>query len=147
MKIQTKYFGEIEIEEGMVIQFPNGVLGFPNSSRLVMIDMPDNPSFKFLQDIHNPYVSFLTVSPWDFFNDYEMDIKDEELAAIGIAEETEKEFSAHLIVTLGKSFEQSTANLLAPIVINVTDKLGRQFILDGHDYGTKHKLVSEGSGD
>ena len=147
MKIQTKYFGEIEIEEGMIIEFPEGVLGFPNSSSFVMLEMPDNPSFKFLQDVHNSYVSFLTVSPWDFFKDYEMDINDEELAAIGIAEDKDKEFSAHLIVTLGKTFEQSTANLLAPIMINITDKLGKQFILEGHDYGTKHKLLPEGSGE
>lgn len=147
MKIQTKYFGEIEIEEEMTIQFPNGVLGFPNSSKFVMIDMPDNPSFKFLQDIHNSYVSFITVSPWDFFKDYEMDINDDELAAIGITEGSDKVFAAHLIVTLGKSFEQSTANLLAPIMINATDKLGKQFILEDHDYGTKHKLVPEGSGE
>lgn len=145
MKINTKYFGEIEIYEDAVVNFPAGLLGFEESREFVVIDLPDNSHYKFLQDINNSYVSFVMINPWDIFQDYDIELSDTELEKIKI-ESVEDQFSVYTIVTLGKTFDKSSVNLVAPVVINNTHKLGRQLIVENSDYTTKHPLRVEGLG-
>ena len=144
MQIQTKYLGEIEISKEQILSFPNGILGFEDSREFVLLDVPDNPYFKFLQDIKNSYISFLLTNPWDFFKDYDVELPDEELLKIQINPTTENQMVIYTVVTLGQSFKDSTSNLLAPIVINLSSKEGRQFILNDSLYNTRHSLFSEG---
>lgn len=147
MKIETKYLGEIEINEEDIIVFPNGLLGFESSRDFVLLDVPDNPTFKFLQDIKNSYVSFLLMNPWDFFKDYDVDLPDEELMKIDIDPKGENNMVIYNVITLGKEFKNSTGNLLAPIVINLSNRQGRQFILNDSQYITRHRLFPEGKGE
>lgn len=144
MNIQTKYLGELDIDEGKILIFPNGILGFENSKEFVLLDLPENPYFKFLQDIKNSYVSFLLINPWDFFKDYDVNLADEELKKIGIFEKEENNMAIFSVVTLGSSFKDSTGNLLAPIVINLSERRGRQLVLNDSVYTTRHKLFPEG---
>jgi len=144
--ISTKYLGNISIEDENIINFPNGILGFESSKRFVMIDFPNNALFKFLQDIDNENVSFVLINPWDFFEDYEIDIPDKELDTIDLNPEIENTLEIYSIVTLGSSLKESTANLLAPIIINIKSKLGKQYVLTYTPYTTKHKLIAEGAG-
>ncbi|MBC7087513.1 MAG: flagellar assembly protein FliW [Tissierellales bacterium] len=145
--ISTKYLGNISIEDENIINFPNGILGFENSKRFVMIDFPNNTLFKFLQDIDNENVSFILINPWDFFEDYEIDIPDKELDTIDLNPQIENTLEIYSIVTLGSSLKESTANLLAPIIINIKSKLGKQYVLTYTSYTTKHKLIAEGAGE
>ena len=66
MKIQTKYLGEIEINKDQIISFPKGLLGFEEHKEFVILGIQGNELFKFLQDIHHEYISFLLINPWDF---------------------------------------------------------------------------------
>lgn len=147
MNIDTKYLGEVEISEEQIIIFPNGLLGFEGSREFVLLDVPDNPTFKFLQDIKNSYISFLLINPWDFFKSYDVELPDEELMKIDIDPKGENNMAIYNVITLGKEFKNSTGNLLAPIVINISNKFGRQFILNDSQYTTRHKLFPEGKGE
>lgn len=147
LKIGTKYLGELEIENEYIINFPNGILGFENSNRLVLIDFPGNSLFKFLQDVDNANVSFILINPWDFFEDYEIDIPDKELDTIDLNPQIENTLEVYSIVTLGKNLEESTANLLAPVIINIKSKIGKQYVLTYTSYSTKHKLMVKGAGE
>ena len=149
MNINTKYLGDVEINEEDIYYFSKGLLGFESSKEFILVDVPDNPYFKFLQDIKNSYTCFLVTNPWIFFNDYDADFPDEELKAIGINnnEEAEKNMGVFTIVTIGQDFKNSTANLLAPIVINLEEKTGKQLVLRDEEYTTKHRLYPEGAGE
>jgi len=147
MNIDTKYLGEVEINDEQIIIFPNGLLGFESSREFVLLDVPDNPTFKFLQDIKNSYISFLLINPWDFFKDYDVELPDEELLKIEINPKVENNMTVYTVVTLGQSFKDSTSNLLAPIVINLSHKKGKQFILNDSLYNTRHNLFPEGKGE
>lgn len=147
LKIETKYLGELEIENEYIINFPNGILGFENSNRFVLIDFPGNSLFKFLQDVDNANVSFILINPWDFFEDYEIDIPDKELDTIDLNPQIENTLEVYSIVTLGKNLEESTANLLAPVIINIKSKIGKQYVLTYTSYSTKHKLMVKGAGE
>lgn len=143
MKVKTKYLGEIEIEESDIIYFPKGLPGFEDSKKFVMVRIEDNENFYVLQDIEEEYISFIVVNPWDFYQDYRVEVKDEILGSIGIDRGSEKEVNIYNIINLGDSLRNSTCNLLAPIIINVEDRKARQVILNDLPYTTKHKLMSE----
>jgi flagellar assembly factor FliW len=147
MKIKTKYLGEVEIDEDQIIHFPKGLLGFESNKEFVLLDVPENPYFKFLQDIKNSYISFLLINPWDFFKDYDVEFPDQELMNIDIKSNNKNDMAVYTVVTIGIKFQDSTSNLLAPIVINLSARKGRQFILNDSIYTTKHKLFTEGQGE
>ena len=147
MLINTKYLGEINITDDHIITFPQGLLGFESHHEFVLISIPDNDKFIFLQDINNSYVSFLLINPWDFFDDYEINIPNDELLKLGISPNSENKPTIYNIVTIGKIFKESTSNLLAPIVLNQTEKKGKQFVLHDSQYHTKHKLFTKELGE
>ena len=147
MIIQTKYLGELQIDEEQIIHFPKGLLGFENNKNFVLLDVPDNEYFKFLQDINNDYICFLLVDPWDFYDDYEVELSDEKLLNIDIEHDDEEQLLVLTIVTLDENFKDSTTNLLAPVAINISAKKGKQFVLNDSVYTTKHRLFPEGIGE
>lgn len=147
MLINTKYLGQVDISDEHILTFPQGILGFESHHEFVLISIPDNDHFRFLQDIKNSYVSFLLIDPWDFFEDYEINIPNEELEKLGIKPDSEVKPTIYNIVTIGKTFKESTSNLLAPIVLNLKDKKGKQFVLHDSPYNTKHKLLMKDLGE
>ena len=147
MLIKTKYLGEVQINEEQIILFSSGLLGFENSNKFVLLDIPDNPYFKFLQDINNSYISFLLINPWDYFKDYDVELPDEDLGKIEVNSNEHNNMAIYTVVTLGQQFSDSTSNLLAPIVINHLVNKGRQFILNDSIYTTRHNLFHEGMGE
>lgn len=144
MEINTKYLGKVNIDEDSILSFPNGLLGLKDSQNFVTINMEDMPHFKFLQDIENPNISFLTINPWEFFPNYDIELPDSSLENININPKGENLMEIYAIVTLNKEFKKSTANLLAPVVINLKEKKGKQFVLNNSPYTTKHPLFKEG---
>ena len=147
MIIQTKYLGELQIDEEQIIHFPKGLLGFENNKDFVLLDVPNNEYLKFLQDINNSYICFLLVNPWDFYDDYEVELSSEDLLKIDVDHYEEEQLLILTIVTLNENFKDSTTNLLAPVAINLFAKKGKQFVLNESVYTTKHRLFPEGIGE
>ncbi|WP_303863917.1 flagellar assembly protein FliW [Alkalibaculum bacchi] len=147
MQIETKYLGQVDIIEENIKNFEMGILGFEDEHEFVLLEIPNNNHFRFLQSIHTSYIAFLVVNPWDFFEDYDVEIPDEELKRLGIFPNQEHQMTIYNIVTLGDTLKESTVNLLAPVLINLKDKKGKQFILNDTVYTTKHKLFSQEIGE
>ncbi len=144
MKIRTRFLGEVEIKEEEIINFPEGIPGFEESRRYVLLDIPENEVFRVLQDVEDEFVSFVVTDPWSFFEGYDFDIPDEELLKINISKE--EQLSVMNIVTLSDEFENSTVNLLAPVVVNKDDRAGKQYVLNSGKYTTKHPLFTKAEG-
>lgn len=142
MKIKTKYFGEIEIEEENIIDFFQGIPGFEELKKFVLLDIPDQNNFKCLQSIEEE-VAFLLINPWEFFSNYEFDLSDMELGELDIKKE--KQMIIYNILTIPNDPKKMSANLLAPIVINVDAMKAKQVILYNSSYGTKHYILEDGA--
>lgn len=141
MIIITKFLGEVEIREEDIIIFPDGILGFEDSRQFILLDIPDNEFFKILQDVEREYVSFIVTDPFKFKEDYEMEVQDNELLKINIRKK--EQIATINIVTLSDVFEKSTMNLLAPIIMNTENRIGKQFVLSDVSYSTKHPLFGK----
>ena len=100
---------------------------------------------EFLQSIKQEKIGFVVAYPFAFKTDYSFELSDEEIEKLQITDE--KDVITYTVVTLQNSLEESTMNLLAPIVVNVKNKKGKQVVLlDNEKYPLKYALGNlEGS--
>ncbi|SHH69837.1 flagellar assembly factor FliW [Caloranaerobacter azorensis DSM 13643] len=142
MLLNTKHFGQIEIDEDSIITFPDGLLAFEEQKRFVIINNPDEEiPFKWLQSIDNPDLAFVIVNPFLFKRDYEFDIPQSVVDRLDI--EREKDVLVYSIVVVPEDITKMTANLVGPIIINLKNRLAKQIILDDKRYTTKHLILDE----
>jgi len=138
-EINTTRFGDIEIDEEKIIHFKNGIPAFEDEHEFVLIPYGDDSPFLFLQSINTADLAFAMVNPFAFFSDYEFTIDDEILEDMDIKEQSDLLIFAFLTIPSG-DIKKTTANLLAPIVINQRTFGAKQLILENTDYTTKHSL-------
>ena len=137
--VKTKRFGVLEIEEDQVIIFPEGLPGFPEQRRFVLLDLQQGSPLKFLQSVDDPDLSFLVAEPLTFFPEYRVLVRPEDLAPIAL--DAPERGIVVAIVSVPSDFKEATVNLKAPVVINPERSLARQVILEG-DYGVQTPLFA-----
>ena len=143
MKVITKAYGTIEVNERQKITFPFGLFGFESLKEYVLLDAAQEP-FYWLQSMDEENTAFILIDPFIFRPDYEMDISNEELLPIGITESEKAVIFS--IVTIPPDNSPMTANLQGPLVINRDSRLGIQAVLTDSRWKTKHDIMAELAG-
>lgn len=141
MKIKTRFFDEITIDPENVLKFEDGMLGFEEHKEFALLELFEMDDFVALQSLKDERVAFILIKPWNFFKTYNIQISDMELEAIQI--DSEKQIALYNVVTIPESFNDATANLLAPIVINIDKRKGKQYVLNDDAYTTRHRIFPE----
>lgn len=144
MKLNTPYLGEIEYEKDEVIIFEQGLYGFEDRQKFILINLDDAEfPFNWLQSIENEELSFVLTSPFLFVENYEFELPDQVAETLSI----EKPEDALILstVVLNEELNKSTMNLQAPIIINRNSNKGRQIILE-EDYDLKYKFLLKKEG-
>jgi flagellar assembly factor FliW len=139
VKVLTKAFGLIDVDEHQKVTFPTGLFGFESIKEYVLIDAERQP-FIWLQSVEAEHIAFILVNPFLFRQDYELDIDDELVKEIGINNPEEALIFA--IVTIPPSGSM-TANLQGPLIINRETRIGKQGILNDPRWKTKHDIMQE----
>lgn len=139
MKLETKYHGILNYEEDDIITFAKGLPGLQDLKKFILVDFEENPIFKILHSVEDEEVGLVVVSPFDFINEYEFELKDSIVERLAIKDSNE--ILVLNTVTLSSKVENITTNLKAPIVINRKSKLGEQIIIDNEKYMIKHPLL------
>lgn len=139
MNIQTKFHGEQEINKDDVIYFPSGIPGFLEEREYFILPLEGTDLFV-LQSVKTTEVAFILTDPFVLFPQYEFDLPEEVIEKLEI--QSDKDVATFTILTVREPFEETTANLQAPLVINQTKKLGKQVILNQTTYQTKHKILT-----
>jgi flagellar assembly factor FliW len=140
VKVTTKAFGLVDIDDHQRITFPHGLFGFESFKDYVLLDAEQEPFF-WLQSIDDEHVAFVLINPFLFRPDYEMNIDNEELLTIGISDPGKAVIFS--IVTILESADAMTANLQGPLIINRDNHLGVQAILTDSRWKTKHNVLEE----
>jgi flagellar assembly factor FliW len=138
MNIQTKYFDNITIEETDIFHFENGLPGFLEEKEFILLPLSDESPFQVLQSTTEKALAFVVVSPFMFKEEYEVKIPDATLDQLKIKSEQDVELL--VIVSVSDPFETSTANLLAPVVLNAKEKTGKQLIISDEKYSIRYPL-------
>ena len=143
MKIDTKAFGLIEVDEKQKINFPQGLYGFEEYNSYVLLDA-EHPPFYWLQSVDDKDVAFVLINPFLFCPGYEVNIANDELEEVGITSPEEALIFA--IVTIPPDGGSMTANLQGPLVINRDNMTGKQAVLPDIRWRTRHDIIAELNG-
>ena len=142
MILETKHFGNVEINEEDIVTFERGLPGFEDSKRFaILYKIDDDNPFKWLQSVDNGSVAFVIVSPQTFKNHYEVKIDD--AVANELDMEDKEDVLVYNIVTIPEDISKMTANLKAPVIINAKKNKGCQIVLENQQYGFKHSITEE----
>jgi flagellar assembly factor FliW len=130
-KINTNQFGELNIDVEHVFIFSDGLLGFEDLREFVLISEEETIPFKWLISLEKPDIGFPLLSPWHVDLTYnpgpQFDLDRHVLM---------------VVITLEDEKGLMTANMKAPIVLDVVTRTGKQAILSSDKYSPSHVIVN-----
>jgi flagellar assembly factor FliW len=139
MRIDTLRFGEIEVPDDALLNFPAGLWGFPHARRFCLLPCGPRHPVRWLQSVEEPALAFLSINPHEFFPDYEIDLSDADSLALGI--ERAEDAAIIALLTVSRDRGAITVNLAGPIIINTRTRAARQVVLDDPRYAPKRLLA------
>ena len=141
-KLTTFHFGEIEYDEQKIINFPQGLPGFPNDKRfLFMSEDEDEDTFFWLQSVDNGDVAFTLMNVYGVLPYYDPHVDEEEMKELGDISDSPLEI--YNIAVIPEDAKQMRVNLMAPVVINMEAGLGRQVVCTNDDYPIRYYIFEE----
>jgi flagellar assembly factor FliW len=141
MTIQTTRFGSVELTSEDMIFFAEGLLGFNELRRFVLLDDPTDEIFAWLQSCEEPGVAFPLLEPELFTSNYVVHLTKYDLEALKLTSAEGTRFFS--IITIPQDPTQMTANLKAPIVINVKERLARQCVLQENSLNIREPIFTK----
>ena len=142
MNIITEKFGEIQIDENLIFDFVEPIIGYDNLKKYVLVEHSENSAFKWLQSIEDGSLAFPVTSPAYFDIDYQFEIPTDKAEKLGL-NSVESLISLNIVTIPAGNPRKATINLLAPIIINAANKKGMQLILSNSNYPVKEPLIKE----
>ncbi|MBM7623033.1 flagellar assembly protein FliW [Sporohalobacter salinus] len=136
MKLETTRFGKLTVDSEEIIKFEKGLAGFEDIREYVLLT--SEPPFLWLQAANNPELAFVVTDPWNFYADYEFELKSSIQDKLQIT--AKDEVLTLSMVVIPEEAEQISINLKAPIIINEKKKIAQQVILD-EEYPIKYYLI------
>ena len=139
MKLKTSKFGEIEVLEDYIFTFVEPIIGYDEYKQFALIDYNPESPFKWLQSLENPALSMPVTIPAYFNIEYQFTIPDEKEQVLE-AKNANEILSLNIANVPNGAPQNTTINLLAPIVINTTNKKAIQLVLNDSKFEIKHRL-------
>ncbi len=141
MKIHTKIFGEVEVDDGKIISFENGIIGFPDLKHFALLhdeEKGTGAGIRFLQSVEEPGFAMPVMDPLLVKPDYDPEVDDELLAAAGNI--SGENLLVLVTVTVPSDLTKMSVNLQGPIVINVDEHKACQIIVEDGKYSVRFPI-------
>jgi flagellar assembly factor FliW len=140
MLFESTRFGQLDITDDKVIQFPAGLLGFESSRAFVIIDADDVAPMRWMQSVTQPEVAFLIVEPLLFFPDYQVKLTEEDCLTLQLGD---AEPVCACLVSIPADPQMMTINLMGPLVFSVEHRVGKQLVLHDSHYSVRQRLIPD----
>ncbi|MCR5399725.1 MAG: flagellar assembly protein FliW [Lachnospiraceae bacterium] len=141
MEYITKLFGKIDVSDDKILEFPEGILGFPDLKKFTLMFDSENsaPSgLNFLVSLDEPAFMMPVVTALSVKPGYEPQISSEVEKAVGPL--TEDNALVLVTMTIPSDITQMTVNLNAPIIININTNKGIQAMVENEGYDIKYPI-------
>lgn len=135
MRINTRIFGEIDIEESKIISFPSGIIGFPDLTEFALIHDSEKEgvtAVRWLQSMQEPSFAMPVVDPLAVKADYNPEVEDELLKPLG--NWNPEDILVLVTMTVPTDITKMSVNLQAPIIVNAEGKKACQIVVDVDKY-------------
>jgi flagellar assembly factor FliW len=143
-KTLTAYFGELDYAEGAVFHFPYGLPGFELERAFLFVQQPQTEPLMFLQSLGNPQLCFILLPILVVDENYTVNLDAEDLAALHLPSGRQPRIGEDILcaaIVSTSEGEAPTANLMAPVVVNLKEQIGLQAIQADSPYSHRHPIA------
>lgn len=141
MVINTSRFGRVELKDEDVLTFPEGLLGFADLRKFILLDDPSDEIFAWLQSCENAAIAFPVLEPELFAENFKVNLTKSDLESLALPNSAQARFFT--IVTIPEDPTQMTANMKAPIVVNATSRKARQCVLQDNHLAIREPIFAK----
>lgn len=143
--LETTNFGPIAFEQESVLEFPRGLPGFEDCRRFVAVQIPQTAPLVFLQSLEQSSLCFTTMPVQSVDPNYHLRVVPEDLALVELPTERQPRIGPDVLCLAVLSLRESgpTANLLAPLVVNLANRIAVQAVAPESEYSHQHALLPQ----
>jgi flagellar assembly factor FliW len=139
MRLNTLQLGSLDVAEQDFIRFDHGLPGFSDLRNFVLCGGEEYEPFMYLLSVERPEIALLLLAPELIDSQYQAPLNDEARSCLHW--ESSHTLGVYATVTLSSKAEETTANLMAPILIDASTMRGFQLIQEGSKYSVRCRLI------
>lgn len=128
MAFQTRRFGPIEVTKHREIRFKDGIPGLECMRKSILIKIEKTLPFYWLQSLEDGEVSLPVISPAAIDENYAPSVEESALEELEL--DRDEDLLVVVVAVIPEDVAKMTANMAAPILINIEKNIGKQVILD-----------------
>jgi len=144
MRIESGRFGHVEVDDSQIIHFDEGILGFPDSNRYILVPHEAESPFVWLQSVSQSNLAFLLINPTVVKPEYVVQLPDRVAKSLKLQKSSDGLVLA--IVVVPEDPREMRMNLRAPVVINTKERLGRQVVLEDMSLDLRCRVIPKDDG-
>jgi len=130
--------GEIEVASDAILHFPSGILGFSDCHRFALLPHRPGTPFFWLVPVDREDIAFVVVNPENFFPEYCPNLTQDQLAPLAL--EPDVDHSLGMLVVISFRDGEPTANLRAPLILDLPQRRAVQAVQIGKEFDTQTPL-------
>ncbi len=124
------------IKQQVVFRFDNGIPAFEDAKQFVLLYNEKLNPFLYLNSLDIEGLGFICVDPFLIYSGYTVNLTSENLVVLNLKDPGDA--LVLCFVTINKDTSLTTANLMAPIIMNIKNLKGCQIILE--DYEVQYNI-------
>lgn len=141
MIINTTRFGQVDVKGEDILTFSEGLLGFGDLRQFVLLDDPSDEIFAWLQSCESGAIAFPVLEPDIFSENYSVNLSKSDLESLKLKDQKDAHYFS--IITIPEDPTQMTANMKAPIVINLKERIARQCVLQDNNLAIREPIFKK----
>jgi flagellar assembly factor FliW len=139
-QVLTRDFGLLDYDVSSELDFPVGLPGFESEKRFILIENDALAPMVFLQSLATPAICFLTVPVQVVDPGYQIGMREEDHEQLGLDNTAAAGPGGVLALAILTAKDTCTANLLAPVVVNMQRRMGVQAVRADARYSHQHPI-------
>ena len=147
MQIETKFFGRLEVADESIFRFPSGMPGFEEQQSFVFLKSAGMEPLLFMQSMTTAALCFIALPILAAEPHYQLQLCPDDRSELQLSDEIEPQIGRDILCAAilcpgGGATPYPTANLLAPIVVNLQKRIGIQAIQNHSAYSHQHPILA-----
>jgi flagellar assembly factor FliW len=147
--METKNFGKISFEPESELEFPGGLPGFDSRKRFVAVRFVESDPLVYLQSLEDPGLCFITMPILAVDPKYRLKVSGEDLQQVGLPAARQPRIGQDVMALTVVSIRETgpTANLLAPVIVNLRNRKCVQAVAQEAGYSHQHAILPDEAGE
>lgn len=141
MQINTIRFGEVQIDEKKILTFNEGLPGLEEHKRYAVLQFEESNPIYWLHSVEDPAICLPVSDAFTLLPEYAFNIGDDDVNELEL--QGPEDLHVMCVLVIPDNIEEMTANLAAPVIVNLRTGKARQIILASGSYSVRYPVFAE----